>query len=611
MNERSRKPGGGRRLRLPASLLLSLLLHLAALLVIDDWRRAEREAERFRARLRQVVRFEPQRFTAATPEQARPRTEMEYREAGPPPRPRLRDPTLPRQTVQAPEAQVALRPFDVAVRADTFRAEIEPEPVRAMAAVTGRGESPRRESLDLMRARDLAQGHERAVVSVDPDSRRGLTGFVNLTRFFTRGAGGGRGGLESLARYIRERSSLLVRVRPTPVQRFSSRTLLRDPIHFLIQQGGLPLIGDWPLLQLGEDEKQLLGEYLRGGGLLYVEGEGRFLTGAVSLLRELLGEAAGIAPIPAEHALYHSFYSFPSGFPGEDKERWDYLRDLEPSWHYPASGPPLERVTAANVDPGLAAPAARRTSGLWGVSLGDTLVAIVSDMPFHAAWSQMTADDEEAEAAAAPAPGQEGEAWWVPVLPPGWSAPALRAGVNLIVHAVTRTGTIAGRRDQPAWFVNRPRMAAAGVMPPGDPAALASPSAVDPDLYDVLDGSVAVLRSPLGESFGRGGVTVRVDGRHRVDLLSPGLQGVLLHNLSAGPHWIEVEHRGASEGVEVRLRGGRVATVTFGVSRLAVLSRVRMQVQPDQVMPAAWRSSFPDLLVEEVFLQEEGLPALE
>ena len=610
MNERSRKTGGGRRLRLSLSLLLSLLLHLLVVLTIDDWRRAEREAERFRARLRQVVRFEPERFAAVTPEQVRPRTEMEYREAGPPPRPRLEDPALPRQEVEAPEAQVALRPFDVAVRADTFRAETEPEPVRAMAAILGRGESRRGESLDLMRVRDLAQGRERAVVSVDPDGRRDLTGFVNLTRVFTRGAGGGRTGLESLARYLRERSSLLVRVRPEAVRNFSSRTLLRDPIHFLIQEGGMPLVGDWPLLQLDDGEKQLLGEYLRGGGLLYVEGEGRFLGEAVSLLRELLGRAAGISPIPAGHALYHSFYSFPAGFPGEDKERWDYLRDLEPSWHYPAPGPPLETVTAANVNPNLDAAAPRRMNGLWGVSLGDTLVAIVSDMPLHAGWSQMTVDDEE-EAAAVPAAGQEGDPWWTAVLPPDWSAPALRAGVNLIVHAVTRTGTIADQRDQPAWFVNRPRVAAAGVMPPGDPAALASPGSVDPGLYDALDGSVAVLRSPLGESFGRGGITVRVDGRHRIDLLLPGLQGVLLHNLSAGPHWIEVEHRGASEGVEVRLRGGRVATVTFGVSRLAMLSKVRMQVQADQVGPAAWRASFPDLLLEEVFLQEEELPALE
>ena len=611
MNERSRKPRGRPRLGLAASLLLSLLVHLVVLLTIDDWRRVEREAERFRARLRQVLRFEPERFMAATPERARPRTEMEYREAGPPPAPLVEDPALPRQDVQAPEAQVALRPFDIAVRADTFRAETEPEPVRAMAAILGRGEDLRRESLDLMRVWDLAQGRERAVVRIDPDSRRDLTGFINLTRVFTRGAGGGRTGLEYLARYMRERTSLLVQVRAGPVQTFTSRTLLRDPIHFLVQGGGMPLIGDWPLLQLDDEEKQLLGEYMRGGGLLYVEGNGRFLGQAVGLLRELLGEAAGIAPIPAAHPLYHSFYSFPAGFPSEDKERWDYLEDLDvgPSWDYPALPPEPTRVTAANVDPALEAPALPRGNGLWGVSLGDTLVAIVSDLPLHAGWSVMASDEAEA-GGQAPTTGLEDE-WWASVLPPNWSGPALAAGVNLVVHAITRTGTIAGLRDQPAWFVNRPRVVADGVMPTGDPAALASPSSVDPALYDALDGSVAVLRSPLGESFGRGGITVRVDGRHRVDLLRSDLQGVLLHNLPAGSHWIEVGHGGASEGVEVRLRGGRVATVTFGVSRLAMLSRVRIEVQPDQVWPAAWAASFEDLVLEEIFLQEEGVPDLE
>ncbi len=598
MNERSRKLLGRPGLRLPASLLLSLLLHLAALLTIEDWRRGEREAEAFRARLRQVLRFDPERFTAAGPEVVRPRTEMEYRPAGALPRPRLEEPEVPRQPAPPVDAPVALRPFDIAARADTFRAEPEPDLLRALAAAQARGDSIRRQSLDLMRVLDLAQGHERAVVRSDPDSRRDLTGFVNLTRFFTGGAGGGRSSLEALARYMRDRTPLLVRVRPEPVHRFTTRELLRDPIHFLVEGGGLPLTGDWPLLQVSAREKELLEEYLRGGGLLYIEGGDFFLGEAVRLLRELLPEAPGIDPIPAEHPVYHSFFGFPAGFPGEDKQRWDYLKDLKPSWDYPSPDLQPTQVTAANVNPELVESPDLTRNGLWGVSLGDTLVAIVSDLPLHAGWAEMNRE-EVVE------PGQEEQ------LQPSWAGPALVAGVNLIVHAVTRTGTIASRREQPAWFRNRPRVAAAGVMPVGDPADLAAPSSVDPALEDALDGSVAVLRSPLGESFGAGGLTVRVDGRYRIDLLRPGLQGVLLHNLPAGAHWVEIEYRGASEGVELRLRGGRVATVTFGVSRLAMLSSVRLHVQSDQVDPEAWRLSFSDLLLEEVFLQEDGVPALD
>lgn len=598
MNERSRKPLGRPGLRLPASLLLSLLLHLAALLTIEDWRRGEREAEAFRTRLRQVLRFDPERFTAARPEAVRPRAEMEHRPAGALPRARLEEPELPRQPAPAPEAPVARRPLEIAARPDTFRSESDPESARSLTAILARGDSIRRQSLDLMRVWDLAQGHERAVVRSDPDNRQDLTGFVNLTRFFTGGAGSGRSSLEALARYMRDRTSMLVRVRAEPVHRFTTRELLRDPIHFLIEGGGLPLVGDWPPLQVSAREKELLAEYLRGGGLLYIEGGDFFLGEAVRLLRELLPEAPGIRPISAEHPIYHSFYSFPAGFPSEDKQRWDYLKDLKPSWDYPSPDLQPTQVTAANVNPELVEPPDLTRNGLWGVSLGDTLVAIVSDLPLHAGWAEMTRE-EVVE------PGQEEE------LQPSWAGPALAAGVNLIVHAVTRTGTIASRRDQPAWFRNRPRVAADGVMPVGDPADLAAAAAVDPALYDALDGSVAVLRSPLGESFGRGGLTVRIDGRYRIDLLRPGLQGVLVHNLPAGPHWVEIEYRGASEGVDLRLRGGRVATVTFGVSRLAMLSSVRLHVQSDQVHPEAWRLSFSDLLLEEVFLQEDGVPALD
>ena len=43
MKEGPRKPRRRPGLRLSGSLLLSLILHLAVLLTIDDWRRGERE----------------------------------------------------------------------------------------------------------------------------------------------------------------------------------------------------------------------------------------------------------------------------------------------------------------------------------------------------------------------------------------------------------------------------------------------------------------------------------------------------------------------------------------------------------------------------------------
>ncbi|MDP6017497.1 MAG: hypothetical protein QGI32_15490, partial [Candidatus Latescibacteria bacterium] len=72
-----------------------------------------------------------------------------------------------------------------------------------------------------------------------------------------------------------------------------------------------------------------------------------------------------------------------------------------------------------------------------------------------------------------------------------------------------------------------------------------------------------------------------------------------------GDHWIELEYGGQVEGIDVVLRGGLVATVTFGVSRLAMLQSVRLDVQRAQVGASAWKMTFSDLDMEEVFLEED------
>jgi hypothetical protein len=274
------------------------------------------------------------------------------------------------------------------------------------------------------------------------------------------------------------------------------------------------------------------------------------------------------------------------------------MDDMPESWHYPGSraGDVDAVESAVNVDPELVEEQQTQPelNGLWGVSLGDTLVAIVCDLALHSGWVDSTAEDEAAAVDA---------------------GPSLVAGLNLIVHSLTRTGTVARRRALPAWVKRRPQPAEgpAALDTSTATAAFAADDQVDPGLYDALDGSIAIVRSPLGDVFGPGGIGIRIDGRYRIDLLNGNLNGVLLHNLPAGSHWVEVEHQGSREGIDVVLRGGKVATVTFGVSRLAMVSRVRIQVQEDQVRTEAWKRSFSDLFLDEVFLQEdeELLPALE
>ncbi|MDP7447200.1 MAG: DUF4159 domain-containing protein, partial [Candidatus Latescibacteria bacterium] len=458
----------------------------------------------------------------------------------------------------------------------------------------------RQESLDLMRVHDLARGRERAMVLIDPANRRGITGFVNLTRLRLRGAGGGPlilrdggpptgvPGLEALARYMRDHTDLLVQVRAGTSESLEDPSLMEDPVHFLIEGGGRELIGAWPLLQLSSDDRDFLEAYMRQGGLLFIEGRYRFLGQAVDMLRELFGTDAGIGPLPVEHPIYQSFYGFPAGFPGENKSQWDYLEALPTSWQYPVGDridPPAAAVDGPlNLDPneGAFEDSGQDPLGLWGVSLGDTLVAVVSDLDLHGRWFGSLSDDPDVAI---------------------FGSPALVTGVNLIVHALTRKGTVAKTRALPAWRKSRPKSAR-------QVARLDSFSAdgaeqVDPGLYDALDASVAIVRAPLGTTLGADGVTVRVDGRHRVDILRGSRHGLLLHNLDPGDHWIELEYGGQVEGIDVVLRGGLVATVTFGVSRLAMLQSVRLDVQRAQVGASAWKMTFSDLDMEEVFLEED------
>ena len=64
-----------------------------------------------------------------------------------------------------------------------------------------------------------------------------------------------------------------------------------------------------------------MGRYLREGGFLFIEGNNRFLREMAGHLRSVLGADGVLAPLPLSHMLYHSFYEFGGGFPGEDKAR--------------------------------------------------------------------------------------------------------------------------------------------------------------------------------------------------------------------------------------------------------------------------------------------------
>ncbi|MBT4496818.1 MAG: hypothetical protein HOC74_03810, partial [Gemmatimonadetes bacterium] len=101
-----------------------------------------------------------------------------------------------------------------------------------------------------------------------------------------------------------------------------------------------------------------------------------------------------------------------------------------------------------------------------------------------------------------------------------------------------------------------------------------------------------------------GGLRVELDGSFDLQLNRGGSQGVVVRNLVAGRHRIEIEYGGQRRQLEVGLRGDRVLTVTFGLNRLAFVKRLRLKVHREQVGLDEWRRRFSDLAIEERFFEE-------
>ena len=292
----------------------------------------------------------------------------------------------------APEVDIALREIGTGAPPETlaFVEERKLSPHEyGWADTAGRGEA-----LDLLRIEDLARaGREPAAIIPDLHSRRDARGYLNIPRLQLYGAGSRGTPLDALARYTRDHTNILVQADQRGHRYFDQEYLLDYPIHFLFEGEGKPVTTSEYRVRFHEKEKELLAEYMRSGGLLYIEGaEGRyrFLTEMVDSLKSILKNDGGIGPIGVDHDLYHSFFDFNSGFPREGGKDSKYLEIPGESWYYPGSErgdevPPdlLEPEVESGGDSGLT------KLGLWGVELDGRLVAIVSDVGLGARWARM------------------------------------------------------------------------------------------------------------------------------------------------------------------------------------------------------------------------------
>lgn len=220
---------------------------------------------------------------------------------------------------------------------------------------------------------------------------------------------GGNLALADLARHLRDHVGLTAQVadpnpgalRSGPVQ----ATVLFVLDGYLLQSTEADGSNqDRRSLTFAPEEMARLGDYLRAGGLLYVEGQGLWLREWVGLLRAVLGGEGRLYPLPFAHPLYRAFYAFERGFPGESDRLPTEIETQD--WSNPA------RIPATAVSP-----------SLWGVEQQGRLVALLNPVKLLGDW-QPDADGATADADSL----QSVEA--------GVKLPALRAATNVVVYAL-------------------------------------------------------------------------------------------------------------------------------------------------------------------------------
>ena len=564
-------------------LLASLLLHLTALYLGDHLWRDELDAEAFRVRLARIPpQFKPPRpISLPALDVEALKVEMEYLRADQP-AVAIRDPNIESEAtppeIESPTAPLALR--EIAVGAKEDAPILEREKMISPSSL-GLADSMGVASMDLLRLEDMARANkDHAAIIPSRATRRDLSGYVNFTQLRVYGAGSGRGALDALSRYVRDHTHLLARVRDQTYQYFLSEQLLKDPVHFLFED---TLSAYDPNLKtkFSPEEKALLGRYMREGGFLFIDGTNLYLREMKDQLREILGSEARLGPVPTSHPIYHSFYEFGGGFPGEDRSRDRYMEGNRP-WYYPTNNrndllalqEEQVAVAAGAASEQEAAPL-QPSEGLWGVELDGELVAVLSDMGFEGKWKASF--------------NTEGEAT-------GISTYALMAGTNILVYALTRKSGITPQLPPPTWMPEQRPVASIQEAPPAIITA-----AADDLLFDELDAWLALVLAPIGSEITKD-LAVRLDGRYSLELLKRGYQGLLFHNLPAGRHWVELSYGGQTQQVEVDLRGGKVTTLTFALNRFAFVSRLRMKEQEERADWSRWSAAFADLEVEEIYL---------
>jgi hypothetical protein len=248
---------------------------------------------------------------------------------------------------------------------------------------------------ELLNVGDLDIGRYQAILIQDPDNKRAIRGFFNMTVIDYDIADKNRDrfptAVEELMRYMRDHTEINARIEGTTLE-FSDPRILDAPMIYVT--------GNDAVLQISDTEKTNLGEYLKNGGFLYAE-EIRQSDAE----NGLDGKEAGVSGTPFDRQ-FKALMKNPQVL-GSDGSKWQKMPKTHALyysfWDFP-DGPPMGGAPAGNV------------FDLEMLELRGRVAVVFSDLNISYYWGDPLADARER---------------------------GLQFGVNLIVFALTQPGGIA------------------------------------------------------------------------------------------------------------------------------------------------------------------------
>lgn len=90
-----------------------------------------------------------------------------------------------------------------------------------------------------------------------------------------------------------------------------------------------------------------------------------------------------------------------------------------------------------------------------------------------------------------------------------------------------------------------------------------------------------------------------------MEILNSELHRLLLRNLPAGAHWLEVHCDGRRRQIQIALAGGKVTMGCFRRNRWAFLTGLSLSVERQTLAPEGWAAASAGLRLEEFFLADD------